>query len=46
MRVPARAAKIGRQRWRFKWSVAALYRRLRKRFRKMPGLNDGFVIKD
>lgn len=46
MTAQARTAKAAKQPWQPRWWVAALYRRLRRRFRKVPGLNEGFVIKD
>lgn len=46
MTARARTAKAAKQPWQPRWCVAALYRRLRRRFRKVPGLNEGFVIKD
>lgn len=42
----ARAAKTGEEQWRVRRALAGLCLRIRRRLRGMPGLNEGFVIKD
>jgi len=46
MSVRARTAKGVMPPWRPRWSLAAVCRKLSRGFRKVPGLNEGFVIKD